>query len=101
MAKKRKYWKGIKLVSHNPTVTVGMIKKGEERKYTRSVRKVGAISVELLKEFLKPRRNKDVIGVYVNKSGKLAPLHCKRRVIAPILCEDSHARKEQEMSEFD
>lgn len=89
----------IQFLNYNHTI--GVLNKGEERKFTRKFRKVGALQVSLLKEYLKILKDSDQIGIYINKRNKLVPIHCKRKLLAPIVVITSKERKCQEVSEFE
>jgi len=81
--------------------TEGLLKKGKGRKFTRRFKRVGGIKVELLRRFLKYLKEDDVIGAYIDKHDNLSPLHCKRRLLAPMWNIDKETRKKQEENEFD
>lgn len=85
----------------NATPIIGLLKKGKERKFTRKCTRVGGIRVKKLRRFLKYLKDDDLIGVYIDKQKRLAPLHCKRRLLAPCWNMDKDTRKKQEEDEFD
>ncbi len=80
---------------------IGLLKKGKVRKFTRYNKRIGGINVGYLREFLKYLKDDNVIGVYIDKQKRLVPLHCKRRLLAPMWNMDKEKRRKQEEDEFD
>ena len=69
----------------NSFKTIGKLKEDRVKRYFKDKKLIGRFDVELLKEFIKKLPKDDYpvyIGVYIHKKG-LAPLHCKRWVVAP------------------
>ena len=82
--------------------TTGKLKKNvDKKKAFKDWKRVGAISIWLLKDFLKyikdPYDTKQ-IGIYISKKGKfkgkLAPIHCNGYLLAPI-----HPKKDKDSIE--
>ena len=68
-----------------PCAVIGKLYKNKTKIFLKKFKRVGGLSPYLLKDFLKkiPDIYEDVIGVYVDDKGELAPLHCKGWVLAP------------------
>ena len=70
----------------------GLLKKNAKFPPNKSWKKIGYLNVRLIKKFLKRLKNTDLIGVYV-VDGKLAPIHCKRHLLAPVIPEHYYQKK--------
>lgn len=88
-------------VNSESFTTMGILKKGRSKKYTRNYRRVGGIRVGLLRKFLKYLKDDNIIGVYLDKQNDLTPLHCKRRLLCCMRNGDKEMRAKQEEDEFE
>ena len=77
--------------------TRGLLKK--DAKLPRW-KKIGYINVYLLRKFLWRLKEGDLIGIYVF-NGKLAPIHCKRHILAPVLPDTKEQKLSCIKSEFE
>lgn len=80
--------------------TLARLKKGFARRYTRKVRRLGALNVRLVRKLINGLSGDCVIGIYTNKRGELVPVHCQGKLLAPMIPFDKLTRAMNEANEF-
>ena len=76
--------KKFNLLEENSAKTVGQLSLDDAKKFNKRFRRVGGISIDVMREFLKHLPKSGVIGVYMDKKSKfLVPIHCRGWLASP------------------
>ena len=101
MAKLKKEFDDV-FVDLKMNCTIGKFKDmSDAKRFFKKNKRVGGLSVGLLKQYLKELKNDDVISIYINRKGELTNLHCKGRCMAPMVFYDKIQKEIQDRYEFE